>query len=333
MRRCGNGHEVSDDGFEFCPRCGERLHDVPTSAPDEVQPEPDEPVDAHTVAWGDGGASVEGLPVETPPVSDGRRRWPLSVGWSIVVALITGFTGLLVLLAIYLWRGNNRGGAVVAAAAFALIAVIVVAAVATGGSSSSGSADATGSKAAKTSTSRRAAAPAKACSSYTGVKPQSCISKTGFACSGYAGSARPDDCFTAAQLHARVVVRHAAVRAAAKARLAAAARAKARAAALAAANAWHQGYVQQDDNVYWKWVKSGSCQDFATNGCWHVAVITQYGCPNYVGVNANEYQNGAVVNSLLDNQSYGIPAETERIFELDADADNVIANDVHIDCS
>jgi hypothetical protein len=250
-----------------------------------------------------------------------------------VVALITGFTGLLVLLAIYLWRGNKRGGAVVAAAAFTLIAAIVVAAAATGGSSNPSSADAAGSKPATTSTARRAAAPAKACSSYTGVKPQSCISKTGFACSGYAGSARPDDCVTATQLRARVAARRAVARAAARAKLAAAAGAKARAAAFAAANAWHQGYFQQDDNVYWKWVKSGSCQDFATNGCWHVAVITQYGCSNYVAVNANEYQNGAVVNSLLDNQGYGIPQETERIFELDADASNVTARDVHIDCN
>jgi len=234
MRRCENGHEVADDGFEFCPRCGKRLQDVPAPTPEEVWPEPTEPAvavapptsqedDAHNVAWGDSASSIAGLPVATPPVSDDRRRWPLSVGWSVVVALITGFTGLLVLLAIYLWRGNNRGSAVVAAAAFALIAVIVVAAVATGGSSSSGSADATGSKPATTLTARRAAAPAKACSSYTEAKPQSCISKTGFACSGYAGSARPDDCVTATQLRARVAARRAAARAAARAKLAAAA--------------------------------------------------------------------------------------------------------------
>lgn len=40
------------------------------------------------------------------------------------------------------------------------------------------------------------------------------------------------------------------------------------------AKAWHKGYNQQDENVYWKWVSGRSCQD-VQNGCWHVAVITK----------------------------------------------------------
>lgn len=98
------------------------------------------------------------------------------------------------------------------------------------------------------------------------------------------------------------------------------------------ATAWHQGYNQQDENVYWKWVDGGDCESFAESGCWHVEVITRDGCPSYVAVNANEYAGGTIVDSLLDNQGYGIPPMTPRVFELDADRDGVTANDVTIDC-
>jgi len=65
-----------------------------------------------------------------------------------------------------------------------------------------------------------------------------------------------------------------------------------------------------------------------------VVVITRDGCPSYVAVNANEYSaGGSIVNSLLDNQGYGIPAETTRVFELDADPNGATASEVHIDCS
>jgi hypothetical protein len=148
---------------------------------------------------------------------------------------------------------------------------------------------------------------------------------------------------------ARAARRAAAVAARAKARRAAAAarrRARARAAAarrraaahaayLRAANAWHASYTRQDDNVYWKWDDNGDCKEYAVNGCWHVVVITRLGCPSYVAVNANEYQNGSIVNQLLDNQGYGIPPKTPRVFELDSDSssgDNT-AGDVTIDCS
>jgi hypothetical protein len=110
--------------------------------------------------------------------------------------------------------------------------------------------------------------------------------------------------------------------------------AAAHAAAVAAANRWHRGYTQQDDNVFWQWRSGGSCADYVQNGCWHVAVITRYGCSSYVAVNANEYQNGAIVNQLLDNQGYGIPPKTVRIFELDSDsAGSATADDVSIDCT
>lgn len=138
----------------------------------------------------------------------------------------------------------------------------------------------------------------------------------------------------AAARRARHQAAAAKARRAAAARAREAARARAEAARIAAANAWHTGYYQQDENVYWKWVNGGSCQDFAQYGCWHVAVITRDGCSSYVAVNANEYQGGAIVNQLLDNQGYGIPAKTRRIFELDSDSSgNATAGDVTIDCS
>jgi hypothetical protein len=85
-----------------------------------------------------------------------------------------------------------------------------------------------------------------------------------------------------------------------------------------AASAWHRGYEKQDDNVYWRSVNGGRCHDSAQNGCWHVAVITRNGCSSYVAVNANEYRGRTIVNQLLDNQSFGIPPKTVRVFELDA---------------
>jgi hypothetical protein len=117
-----------------------------------------------------------------------------------------------------------------------------------------------------------------------------------------------------------------------RARIAAARAAAERRARIAAANAWHRGYYQQDGNVFWRWT-SGSCQDYALNGCWHVEVITRYGCQSYVAVNANEYRGGSIINALLDNQGYGIPPQTPRVFELDADEDGVTANDVSIECN
>jgi nucleoid-associated protein YgaU len=122
-------------------------------------------------------------------------------------------------------------------------------------------------------------------------------------------------------------------KAAKKAAAAAAAAAAKHRAAVAAANAWHKGYVQQDGNVFWEWRTSGSCEEFATNGCWHIAVITRNGCPSYVGVNANEYKGSAIVGQLLANQGYGIPPKTVRIFELDADQGGPLkAGNVSVDC-
>jgi hypothetical protein len=85
--------------------------------------------------------------------------------------------------------------------------------------------------------------------------------------------------------------------------------------------------------VFWQWRHGLSCQDYVQIGCWHVAVVTRDGCPSYVAVNANEYQGNAIIGQLLDNQGYGIPPKTVRIFELDADASGVTVNDLSVDCS
>jgi hypothetical protein len=97
---------------------------------------------------------------------------------------------------------------------------------------------------------------------------------------------------------------------------------------------WSSGYEQQDANVYWKWVEGRRCRSYAQHGCWHVAVITADGCPNYVAVQANEYSGSAIINELLDNQGYGIPPLTERIFELDASqAGATTAGNVSVECT
>ncbi|MHB8643965.1 MAG: hypothetical protein ACYDA3_13890 [Gaiellaceae bacterium] len=90
--------------------------------------------------------------------------------------------------------------------------------------------------------------------------------------------------------------------------------------------------MAQDSNVYWKWVNGGACQGYASNGCWHVEVITREGCTSYAAVNANEYSGTTIVNSLLANQGYGIPPKTPRLFELDADQSGVTANNVTVQC-
>lgn len=104
------------------------------------------------------------------------------------------------------------------------------------------------------------------------------------------------------------------------------------AAVLLAANRWHRGYFRQDGNVYWRWRDELSCQDYAVDGCWHVEVITRNGCQTYVAVQANENRGHAIVNELLDNQDFGIPPKTRRIFELDADAGSTEAGNVSIGC-
>jgi hypothetical protein len=216
----------------------------------------------------------------------------------------------------------------------ALLALTVAAAFVAGGCGS-------GSK-----SSKKAAAP-RQCSSYHGAtRPQSCIPGTGLACSHYP-SARPDECFTPAQRRAQALqakrqarIAKARARAAAKVRAQAAAKARARvkahAVAVAAANVWHQGYESQDNNVYWRWSNDGSCADYS-NGCWHVEVITRYGCQSYVGVQANEYQGSSIIGDLLDNNGNGIPPKTSEMFELDADssgpsADQLKAGDVKVTC-
>jgi hypothetical protein len=172
------------------------------------------------------------------------------------------------------------------------------------------------------------------------------MASTGLPCSAYP-DAKPVSCLTPAQRRAAAARAKAQAKADAKAQAkaakeaataAAAARAKALAQSIAQgkallrANAWHSGYFQQDDNVFWEWRNGGSCQSFATNGCWHVAVITRNGCSSYVAVNANEYHGSAIVGQLLANQGYGIPPKTVRLFELDADTSGVTANNVKVDC-
>lgn len=172
------------------------------------------------------------------------------------------------------------------------------------------------------------------CSFYpnTKKKPETCTTSSG-PCWEFPLADKPAACLSVAQLSAQ---KQAKKRAAAQARAEARAvkkRAAAAAAAQAAANAWHSGYHEQSGSVFWKWKDTATCQEFAQYGCWHVVVITKYGCPSYVAVNANEYQHGAIIGQLLDNQSYGIPPKTPRVFELDADTGaNVTAGDVSIDC-
>ena len=101
----------------------------------------------------------------------------------------------------------------------------------------------------------------------------------------------------------------------------------------AAGNAWHKGYYQQDENVYWKWISGRSCQD-VQNGCWHVAVITRDGCRGHFSVVANEYRGGKSAAYTMHDQGEGIPARTPMVFELGSNVVAVTtADDVRIHCN
>jgi hypothetical protein len=92
------------------------------------------------------------------------------------------------------------------------------------------------------------------------------------------------------------------------------------AAATLQANAWHKGYTGPfGDNldIYFRWRKDLSCAAYALNGCWRIEVITSHGC-SYLEVDSNEMQGGAIIGSLLANQT-NVPPKTPVLFELDAD--------------
>ena len=99
------------------------------------------------------------------------------------------------------------------------------------------------------------------------------------------------------------------------------------------ANAWHQGYYEQDENIYVRFPQTGDCASYAEYGCWHIEVITRDGCSSYVAVHANEYRGETIINELLDNQGYGIPPMTARRFELDASTSGSAIDDVTVECS
>jgi hypothetical protein len=145
---------------------------------------------------------------------------------------------------------------------------------------------------------------------------------------------------------ARVAREKAKARAEAKRRAAEARRQAARTAAheayVQSQNAWHQGYYampvdtygESDPGGYAKFVEGIPCEEYAGEyGCWHVEVIVRDGCQSYVGVQANEYLGGAVVNDLLANNGTGIPPKTPVRFELDASQPDVTLNDLKVQCN
>jgi hypothetical protein len=302
-RRCPHCMEVVHAEASACPHC---QRDIGENAAVN-EPAQEAPIDASPVV----ASPVVTSPVV--PISSPEQPAP-----SIVANADTG-------------EPRSKRKVWITAIALAILALIVGIAVSSHkGNSSSGGSNDSAAAATGNPTSTARVAP-RSCTSFKGAKPRGCLSHTGFTCSSY-GPAKPNDCYSAAQLRTRAAAKLAARRAAARARARAVADAKAQAAADAAANAWHQGYNQQDENVYWKWVNDKSCAAYTSNGCWHVEVITRDGCSSYVAVNANEYANGSIINSLLDNQGYGIPPQTPRLFELDADQNGVTAGDVKIEC-
>ncbi len=184
MRRCSNGHEVADGEFQYCPICGERLE------PAAVEPEPQEAspvVSELSLAFGPSSTAAEAFG-EPPP----KARRPVTVDalrgkWPVSV------------------RRTIAG-------VFALFAIVFIVGLVFGSSNKSGSPSAP---------TIIAVGAARSCSSYPGARPVSCISKTGTACSGY-GAGKPNDCYGAKQLRARIAAHKAQLLAAAKARRAAA---------------------------------------------------------------------------------------------------------------
>lgn len=136
-----------------------------------------------------------------------------------------------------------------------------------------------------------------------------------------------------------------------EARAAAAAEAEAQRQAVAheayvrAANAWHAGYFSADGcddfgtcttGLYARFLDPSefSCEEYMGEyGCWKVRVITRDGCQSYVGVEANEYSGGSIINDLLDNNGTGIPPKTAITFELDASETGTTVDDLKVQCS
>jgi hypothetical protein len=112
-----------------------------------------------------------------------------------------------------------------------------------------------------------------------------------------------------------------------------------------AANAWHAGYDNADGcdeygtcttGLYARFLDPSefSCEEYMGEyGCWKVRVITRDGCQSYVGVEANEYSGGSIINDLLDNNGTGIPPRTAITFELDASQPGTTVDDLKVQCS
>jgi hypothetical protein len=340
MRQCGNGHEVPEEfDWEFCPVCGERLLAVGTPETEE-EPRPSgvesEAVQQPSDDGQEAAAAAPGVPpAEEPPR---HRRWPLSLGWSIVLGFFTALIGLLVPLAVYFWRGGKRRAAGVTAALFALVVIVFIVAVATG--SGGGDKGASASTPAATTTTS-----ATSTTSETKAEPREVADRDGNTCMGDEtkyGLCPSDKYFGLRPAVARER-RAAAAKAKARARARAAARAAAKrkaeaaaaARAYAAANAWHAGYSYwtETDNgtVYYKWRDGLSCVDYALNGCWHIEVIAELGCSSLY-VQSNEMQGGTVVGDMIASQD-NLPAKTPALLELDADTDaSVTASAPTITC-
>jgi hypothetical protein len=141
----------------------------------------------------------------------------------------------------------------------------------------------------------------------------------------------------ASRRKARVAARKARVAARARAKAAAAARARAKAEAkahaayVAAANAWHRGYIQYDANTYYRWRHGINCS--YADYCWHIEVITRYGCSSLF-VEANELSGNTNVGDLIDSRNNLTP-KTPALLELisTSGSTNTVASAPTITCN
>jgi hypothetical protein len=311
---CQNCGTPLGESAKYCSNCG---HEVTAERNEEAVLQPDHARPEPTV---EAARPTGAEPASTPPPRTEKPKL-LKSERSRYLAVFTLGIWLVIPYTVYLWRRGNRAAAVALGGVTLLALLIVISAI--------GSASNSTTSASATPT----AAPLA-----TDRKGNSCLkSKLDFA---HRCPANSDYRKTKAQLRAEVVAKakaakrakRAAARAAEVNRVRLARQAAAQRARIVAANAWHQGYTQQDENVYWRWVHGRNCQDYAQYGCWHVEVIARNGCPSYVAVQANEYSGASIINSMLDNQGYGIPPKTSRVFELDADQNGVTVDDLSVQC-
>lgn len=76
-------------------------------------------------------------------------------------------------------------------------------------------------------------------------------------------------------------------------------------------------------DIYYKFLKSYSCAQYAENGCWKLEVITRKGCPTAVSVQLDEESHGTQIGTAYGTSGALDPRE-HAVIEIDADQSHAL---------